>query len=344
MDLRSWGRTASLGSFLERRATLSLLALPTAVLILTTSCESTGDEPVRVPESPGQVAGAAGNSGCGVPPRAGLGESVIRSITAGGEERTYRLYLPSEYDLSEPTALVLNLHAASVTSGHQVTFSGLEDTAESEGFILVHPEAPQRTNLFWQFTDRTDVNFIAHLLDLLEAELCVDPDRIFSAGMSQGGDFSTFLACQIPDRIAAVASVSVLNHYDSCTRPVPVLAFVGMADPVYEIDMGLNMALVPGALPPKDMLPGPLVDEAAAWATTNGCKLKPTVDRVAKGIRRHEFACPGGNDLVYYVHPGGHVWPGIDAGGSWEARFGPSALNLDANSLIWKFFAAHPAD
>jgi polyhydroxybutyrate depolymerase len=312
------------------------------VALLATSCESAGERPVEVPETPGkEVVGTAGNEGCGIPPRVEVGESAIRSLNSGGEERTYRLFLPSEYDPSEPTPLVLNLHAASATSGHQVTFSGLEDTAESEGFVLVHPEAPRRTNYLWQFADQTDVNFIADLLDLLEAELCVDPDRIFSTGMSQGGDFSTFLACQIPERIAAVASVSVLNHHDSCTRPVPMLAFVGTADPVYDIDNGLVLA-VPGV--PDDILPGPLVDEAAAWATTNGCKAKPMVDRFTKEIRRYQFVCSGENDLVYYVHPGGHVWPGIDAGGVWEANFGPSVSSLDANSLIWRFFAAHPAD
>jgi polyhydroxybutyrate depolymerase len=247
----------------------------------------------------------------------------------------------SEWSTADTTCPPAPHHSIEATTADLTLSLISEDTAESEGFVLVHPEAPRRTNYLWQFADQTDVNFIADLLDLLEAELCVDPDRIFSTGMSQGGDFSTFLACQIPERIAAVASVSVLNHHDSCTRPVPMLAFVGTADPVYDIDNGLVLA-VPGV--PDDILPGPLVDEAAAWATTNGCKAKPMVDRFTKEIRRYQFVCSGENDLVYYVHPGGHVWPGIDAGGVWEANFGPSVSSLDANSLIWRFFAAHPAD
>lgn len=69
---------------------------------------------------------------------------------------------------------------------------------------MVHPEASPRTDFNWQFTDRSDVEYI----DMLDEELCVDSARVFAVAASQGGDLSTLLACQLPERIAAVASVT----------------------------------------------------------------------------------------------------------------------------------------
>lgn len=338
-------------------STLVAVAVVLAACGETTTSETTeppsdpGETPATTTEAPvedtGGAAPEAGESrdGCGPSPHAGLGESSIGSVAVADENRTFLLYLPTSYDPSEPTPVVLNLHGAGQGAADHVDGSQLTATAQSEGFILVHPEASPRTDFNWQFDERTEVEYFEALLTILDAELCVDSARVFAVGASQGGDLSTLLACQLPDRIAAVASVTVLNHHDSCPTPTPtpVLAFVGTADPLFDIEEGLLLPPGVGGVAAAELIPGPLADEAAAWAATNGCDPEPTVDPVGDDITRHVFACPDGNGFVYYIHSGGHVWPGIDPGPDFAAELGPAVLDLDANTLIWDFFETHPA-
>ena len=53
-----------------------------------------------------------------------------------------------------------------------------------------------------------DVRFTSDLLDRLEADLCVDPGRVYASGKSNGAGFAGLLACRLADRLAAVAPVA----------------------------------------------------------------------------------------------------------------------------------------
>ena len=52
-----------------------------------------------------------------------------------------------------------------------------------------------------------DVGYIAALVDHLSAELCIDTDRVFASGYSNGGMFAHRLGCALGDRLAAVAQL-----------------------------------------------------------------------------------------------------------------------------------------
>lgn len=93
-----------------------------------------------------------------------------------------------------------------------------------------------------------DVGFTSSILDELEAQYCIDTDRVYATGKSQGGGLVGVLACDedMSQRIAAFAPVSgayyVSDFGDTCepeTVPlecfpgrdnVPVLVFHGLAD------------------------------------------------------------------------------------------------------------------
>jgi polyhydroxybutyrate depolymerase len=46
-----------------------------------------------------------------------------------------------------------------------------------------------------------------------------------------------------------------------------------------------------------------------------------------------------GEVVFYRLEGGGHTWPGRRPDSFY---LGPSALSLDANEIIWTFFARHP--
>ena len=91
-----------------------------------------------------------------------------------------------------------------------------------------------------------DVGFTEALLDRVEADLCVDRTRIYAMGFSNGGMFVSTLACELNDRIAAVASVAGVHLLPDCAgRPMPIIATHGTSDPLVpfgENDVGVPLA------------------------------------------------------------------------------------------------------
>lgn len=94
-----------------------------------------------------------------------------------------------------------------------------------------------------------DVDFTNSILDELEAQYCIDTERVYATGKSQGGGFVGVLACdeEMSQRFAAFAPVSgafyISDFGDVCepeTVPIepcspgrddiPVLVFHGLVD------------------------------------------------------------------------------------------------------------------
>lgn len=93
-----------------------------------------------------------------------------------------------------------------------------------------------------------DIGFTSNILDDLEAQYCIDTNRIYATGKSQGGGFVGVLACDedMSKRIAAFSPVSgafyISDYGDECVPEtvsipcnpgrgnIPILDFHGMAD------------------------------------------------------------------------------------------------------------------
>ncbi len=164
---------------------------------------------------------------------AGTTEHTIRS---DGVQRRYLLDVPEGYDGTKPYAILLGLHALTVSYRFVPSMTGFDQGGRYR-FIGVAPSGRvDGTTPYWNAAptaDNYDVDFIAHLLDHLEATLCVNPSRVFSTGMSNGAQMSSLLACRLSDRIAAIAPVSGEEFLEPCEgEPVPILAFHGTEDPI----------------------------------------------------------------------------------------------------------------
>ncbi|MGH9031138.1 MAG: alpha/beta hydrolase family esterase [Acidimicrobiia bacterium] len=272
---------------------------------------------------------------------------------SGGIERQFQLTVPETYDGRTPLPVVLGLHALSVP--HQVVAGiiGFADMAARYDFIGVAPSGRlDGTIPYWlaaPTVDNHDVTFISDLLDLVEAELCVDPARVYSTGMSNGGQMSSLLACRLSDRITAVAPVAGVEFSGQCRgRPVPVIAFHGTADPIVTYDGGgLNATRISDANYWKGNVPEglplhPGVDAAMrTWASHNGCRHQPVEERVAPEVRRRRWTRCEADTVLYVVDGGGHAWPGKPVP-QFEASFGHATTQIDATTLIFQFFFEHP--
>jgi polyhydroxybutyrate depolymerase len=261
------------------------------------------------------------------------------SIVSSGEKREYLLYVPRSYDRSRPTPLVISLHGAGGWPVQQMNLSEWNRVAERERFIVVYPSGVGGAGpRVWRVGDGRDVRFISELIDRLERDYSIDPQRIYANGFSNGGGMSFVLSCTLSDRIAAVGLVGSAQTlpWTWCTdrRPVPMIVFHGTAD---------RMAPYNGGVSPVALDPFPSIPVwTANWARRNRCGKKPVESVIAADVTRLDYTnCADDAAVVSYVlRGGGHSWPGGQPLPEWFV--GPTSRSIDATSLMWAFFRAHP--
>jgi polyhydroxybutyrate depolymerase len=294
--------------------------------------------------------------GCATtPPDAG---SKTVTLMSGGLARSYILHVPTGY-AGQPTPLVINMHGFLSDASQQESWSAMDTVADSEGFLVAYPNgagSPSSWNAgaCCEFTDtsRDDVAFVSAVIDDVAQSHCVELDRVYATGMSNGGFMSQNLACNLSDRIAAigpVAGVIGIAPVD-CTpaRPIPVMEFHGTADPLVPYDGGSPSAslwslLYPDAPPPTFESVAYTVD---FWRNLDGCGPTPT-QTFSNGDATCESytGCQGGVAVTLCtIAGGGHTWPGGNPNAlpSEAALFtGPMSTSINASSQLWNFFKAY---
>ena len=88
---------------------------------------------------------------------------VERRVTVAGEERTFFLFVPSSVDTSEPAPLVLNLHGSGDRAPEQISLSGFNTVAETEGIVVAYPTA--RAGQWTFLSDEPDVDFMDAIIN-----------------------------------------------------------------------------------------------------------------------------------------------------------------------------------
>jgi poly(3-hydroxybutyrate) depolymerase len=85
----------------------------------------------------------------------------------------------------------------------------------------------------WWNTDDRDMKLLRAMLDKINANLCVDQERIFSTGFSFGGMMSYTVGYEF-DVFRAIAPCSgdlqVIPRTETYTAPLPIMAFHGDND------------------------------------------------------------------------------------------------------------------
>lgn len=269
------------------------------------------------------------------------------SIVSSGLTRRYLLYVPKVYDRSKPAALVISLHPAATWPAVERSLSRWNDLADAQGFIVVYPAG---TGAFFgglgpgpkvfpmdEESLASDVKFISELIDKLEAEYNIDPQHIYTDGMSNGGGMAFELSCKLPDRIAAVGLVAAAHQPPwDCgnSEPVPTVAFHGTADKFAPYQGG------PSPIAPRPFANIP--EWTAQTAQRNHCTGNPVEVRISASVRRLAYTnCADNSDVILYtIEGGGHTWPGATPMTEWWA--GRTTNEIDATRIMWEFYAQHP--
>lgn len=272
---------------------------------------------------------------------------------------TYIRDIPADSPGARP--VVVDLHGYLEPAAIAHASSGFGDYGAARGFFTVTPQLDQPGPPRWNFEPGSpDIDWIDRLIDRVESTLCVDTRRIFVTGLSMGAFTTSALACRLSDRIAAIAPVAGVQNFSWCatSRPVPVIAFHGTADPIvaYTGGVGPNARLLPSPDGTGSSVgtqrdgpavngPGPasVPENVAGWARRNGCGTEPDRRQIAPDVFRDDYPCPANADVeLYSIQGGGHVWPGNTAVPFPEIFVGSNTASINATHLIWDFFEDHP--
>ena len=307
-----------------------------AVVGLTAACDSTApNDAATIDATPGTT--DATNSDVNCENLAIPENDQDWTLSVGGRQRIASVHLPSGYQPSQPTPVVLNFHGYSSNASQQALVSRMIAKSDAEGFIVVHASGIGALKSWnggvccgvaaQQNVD--DVAFVAELLNQLEARVCVDRARVFSTGLSNGGFLSHRLACELSDRIAAIAPVAGVLGIANCTpsRAVPVVHFHGTADNV--VPYNGNPAINYGAVS----------DTIEFWTAQNHCSGEQTVFNQGDATCVAATGCDADASVTLCtISGGGHNWPGgIPFPGG-----GKTSTDISATDFMWDFFVAHP--
>ena len=278
------------------------------------------------------------------------------AISSGGNSYPFRLFVPPEF-AGARLPLVLNFHSLGADGTHQADLTDYEDIAEDEGFVVVHPSGlsieaglgvPGDFSPSWEIahfdTDvRDDVRFVRDLIEQITSMTCIDPDRIYATGFSNGGLFSSYLVCELADRIAAAFSVAGVTFSDGCSpsRPVALGAVHGTKDLTVTYE-GVGSVLLDGNSPLStvEFFRQPIAEEMKAFASTFGCG-PPSEEDLGRDTTVLRYAgCDDGVEVVLYlVEEGGHTWPGSPRAEALTPDLGYVTKDFDAGELGWEFMS-----
>lgn len=272
------------------------------------------------------------------------------TLEHAGLTRMYRVHVPARYDPARPVPLLVALHGGGGSMDYQANdaYYGLITKSEREGFVAVFPNGYSKLesgklatwnagNCCGGARDQNvdDVGFIRALLAQLARRITVDPDRVFAAGMSNGGMMAYRLACEMPEVFTAIAAVAGTDNTRSCKpgQPVSILHIHARND---------THVLFGGGAGPDGPRPSAVTDytsvadTVAGWVRLNGCGATPrrTLERAGAYCEVYS-SCRGGAEVQLCVtDSGGHSWPG----GHKPRGDEPPSQAISANDVMWDFF------
>lgn len=254
------------------------------------------------------------------------------------DTRPYQYKVPSRYDRTKPTPLVVLLHGFSASGSLQELYFNLSALAESRTFLYAYPDGKQDPVglRYWNAMEwccdffKSGVDDVAYLnavIDDMSSKFNVDPKRIFIVGHSNGGFMAHRLACELSDKIAGIVSLAGAQWNDPmrCTpkQPVAIAQIHGNLDVVISYIGSLNY---PSAR-----------ETVSIWANRNRCTGTLTysgtnldLDTLLLGaetqVARYS-GCPAQGPVELWTIQGGSHLP---------------ALSSYFTASVYDFLMAHP--
>jgi polyhydroxybutyrate depolymerase len=278
----------------------------------------------------------------GTAPDAGGSETSTLDAAALVAARPYTLHVPTGYDASQATPLVVMFHGYGASGALEEAYMALSNASDAHTFLYAYPDGTVDSMgmRFWNATDACcdlyglavdDVQYFDAIVADVASKYDVDRKRVFVVGHSNGGFMGHRLACDRSSTVAAIFSLAGAQWNDptKCapSGTVSVAEVHGSADETIDYDGGSTSEGTYPAAPTT----------VADWGQKNGC----TGPLAANGqtydidsqLPGNETAvqaysgCPAGIDVQLWTIQGGMHIPTLTP--AWA-------------ELVWGFLSAHP--
>lgn len=280
----------------------------------------------------------------------------FREMEYGGRKRRYIVHVPPGYNRERPVPVVMFFHGGGASAINSRSWLGFDPLADQKGFITVYPYGTgilaRKLLTFnagsccgYAMKHRIDdVGFTRAMLDELGRSFCVDPRRLFSTGYSNGAMMSYRLACEMPDRIAAIGPVAgtlATNIQCAPSRPVSVMHIHGTGDPYEPFKGGKGEKSFPGR--GEKTVFRSVEDTLTTWAGLIGASTTPRLTETRGADTRYVYSGgrSGSEVVLWRIQGGGHTWPGARTM-PMDSMLGPINRDISATQLLWEFFQQHP--
>jgi polyhydroxybutyrate depolymerase len=286
------------------------------------------------------------------------------SLQHDGMTRTYLVHIPTGYTGENPAPLVISLHGGggigALLSKHM---GGMSQKSDEEGFIAVYPDGvssigtpgirqhwssgSMRTEVRSEGID--DVGFISSLIDDLSSRYNIDTKRVYATGISNGAQMSYRLACELSDRIVAIAPVGSGLVVENCSpsRPVSIIHFHGTIEPGWPYYGGEGCFT-------NDTFE-PISATIDKWLELDDCSSPPETTYQNGDSTCETYPCNDSELVFCTIEGGGHTWPGgfaypLERTIEWDEDcilgegegVGKVSQDISAIDEMWSFFEKHP--
>ncbi|MGA4684042.1 MULTISPECIES: cellulose binding domain-containing protein [Micromonospora] len=255
----------------------------------------------------------AATAGCGKAPTLSSG---TRTISSGGQNRSYILRIPDGYDRNRPYRLIFGFHWLNGSANNVASagYYGLLPLSNNSTIFV----APQGIDNGWANTNGRDLTLFDDISRQIENDLCVDTSQRFALGWSYGGAMSYAVACARPTVVRAVTVISGAN-LSGCnggTQPVAYFGIHGIYDSVLNISAGRSL---------RD-----------TFVRNNGCTAQSPREP-SRGSLTHitttYSGCREGYPVQWAAFDGDHTPSPVDGSSS------PNDSRTWTSGEIWRFFS-----
>lgn len=271
--------------------------------------------------------------------------------------REYIVFLPTGFTLNQKLPVYIALHGNIGTDKGIMNYTGINNIADTAKFIAVYPQGISKSWADGRGTTDADqmhaddVGFISTLIDTIVTNYRADANRVYAAGISNGGFMVQRLLCDLPEKIAAGASIAAeimdsLHTFCNIKYAKPVMLFHGTKDK--------HVPYYGGALNGKNGGNGKDGYSFSAdssfylWAKRDSCKGSYTEEHLPDKIKtdnctvikKNYTDCKGETNVILYtIVDGGHSWPGGRSTRATQFLLGNTNEDINAGIETWKKFA-----
>ena len=177
---------------------------------------------------------------------------------AGNIEMEYRVYVPTRYDGTDATPLVIALHGLGSGTMYMMEYNNLVELAERFGFLVATPMGYNPRGWYGARGQGNEFNRrrgdpgpenlgelsekdVLNVLAIMREDYNVDEDRIYLIGQSMGGGGTWYLGSKYSDIWAALAPMAPAVYISpdilETATHLPVMVVMGDADTAVDVEV-----------------------------------------------------------------------------------------------------------